>query len=85
MDHKELETVFSEEFLQKIPVMYRFMVKMTTAGVGELYNGARFSICRAHGSKEYINYPSYKPVSNVLLKEIEEQETANTNDHAKVF
>jgi hypothetical protein len=78
MKEKEIDTLFSEQLLQKVSVNYRFMVKWETKDIDELYNTARFSQSHLHRSPEYITYGPCKPVSNVCL-------TTQELTHEKLF
>lgn len=62
-------TIFEEEFLQKLPVFYRYMILTETSSIGEMYAHTRFSQSAAHFSKEYIQYTPLNPYSNILLEE----------------
>lgn len=60
-------TLFTEKQLENLPLNYRLMAVMDTATIGELYDTASFSKSKKHYSNEYINYNSYKPISNLFF------------------
>lgn len=62
---KEIKRIFANSTLEQVPVFYRFMTEFETGDLGELKVGARFSKCDAHSASAYLNFPSYKPVSNI--------------------
>ncbi|WP_140418727.1 hypothetical protein [Pedobacter sp. AJM] len=62
-------TIFEEEFLQKLPVFYRYMILTDTSSIGEMYTHTRFSQSEVHFSREYIQYTPVNPYSNILIEE----------------
>ncbi|SEO91617.1 hypothetical protein SAMN05192574_11634 [Mucilaginibacter gossypiicola] len=73
------DTPFDEELLLKIPLGYRSMVKKETEFIGELYRRVKFSGSKLFQSNQYSNFPSHKPISNLLL-DLRIQETIETDE-----
>ena len=67
IDPDEEDTLFEEDLLERIPIGFRSMVKKETNTIGELYKRVKFSKSSLHQSGQYISYPSFKPISNLLL------------------
>ncbi len=63
-------TFFDTQTLESLPVYYRFLKKLETSKIDELYTGARFSTSVKHNSSNYISYSLYKPVSNIIFNDL---------------
>lgn len=64
------DNLFNEKDLVKLPIFYRFMTVEETKNIQELREGARFSKSQAHRCNQYLNYPSYKPISLIDFLEL---------------
>ena len=68
LEEPNIESPFLEEFLERLPMGLRFMVRTETESIGELYRRVKFSQSGLHQSKQYTNYAPFKPLSNILLR-----------------
>lgn len=64
---KIIETPFDKNFLEQLPLAYRYMVKRETDSIGELYKNVKFSQSRKHRSLMMNNYLDFKPISNLVI------------------
>lgn len=62
-----MESPFDEEFLEKLPLAYRFLKRFETEHIGELYQKVKFSKSIPHRSIMMNNYKDFKPLSNICL------------------
>jgi hypothetical protein len=67
MKNVEIDTLFPN-LVDKLPVNYRFMVKMEASNFEENYDKYRFSQSVRHFAGEYINAGSYKPLSDIIVQ-----------------
>lgn len=74
IDSDEEDSPFDDEILERLPIGFRSMVKKETNTIGELYKRAKFSKSVSHQAAQYMNYPLFKPISNLLLDTRESQE-----------
>lgn len=67
MKDVKIDTLFPE-LVDKLPLNYRYMVKMEESNFEENYSKYRFSKSTRHFSGEYINGGSYKPLSDIIVQ-----------------
>ena len=63
----QIDTLFPE-LVDRLPLNYRYMVKMEESNFEENYSKFRFSRSIRHFSGEYINGGCYKPLSDIVVQ-----------------
>jgi hypothetical protein len=67
----EYSTIFDKQFLERLPVFYRYMTITLTETIGEMYSDARFSTSVRHFSREYMQSGPVSAYSNLFIPENE--------------
>lgn len=68
-ESKKIETPFSDDFVKKLPLAFKYLHKEETDMIGEMYKFVKFSTSLQHRSVMVNNYSDFKPLSELFNKD----------------